>query len=484
MTISKAVSVICASVLALLFFTASTSVYADDAGYVEWNGVSVLEGNTKYRISEDVTISSRLVIPKDSRLVVRNKATLTIGNEAVLSVRGRLYVSGGAKLKNKGTIRLYSSGLLDVSGSVVQNGTLKANSGSAINLSGSIKTGKSSSSFFACVLTLSKKAELKLYGKVSVTGTFVVGSNSSVYAYSKEVAFGEASETTVKGRLTFMDGSAQSFDGKITVSDGGRLYICGKGALGGSFSVLSGGRLYIRGDIKLKSTAAITVYGRLYLNEGGTLTQYGILTVKSGGTVSGGGILRSGKLNNIVNDGKITVGLSCIRTEKSGVTYCGGLVLVNKQFTLPSDYSPGTDGEAYSAYLEMYAAAKDAGFSSMSIKSGYRSYGYQRDVFAYWCGVYGEATANTLSARPGQSEHQTGLALDISSTLTAYGDTAEGKWLAAHCAEYGFVVRYPWDKTDITGYIYEPWHIRYVGVNAAKLITDSGLCLEEFFGVQ
>ena len=89
---------------------------------------------------------------------------------------------------------------------------------------------------------------------------------------------------------------------------------------------------------------------------------------------------------------------------------------------------------------------------------------------------------------PGSSEHQTGLTIDVSAQSVSYrldqsfGDTKEGKWLAKHCHEYGFIIRYPEGKTHITGYDYEPWHLRYVGVDTAKEITGSGLTLEEYLG--
>lgn len=83
----------------------------------------------------------------------------------------------------------------------------------------------------------------------------------------------------------------------------------------------------------------------------------------------------------------------------------------------------------------------------------------------------------------GQSEHQTGLAFDINSTRWDFKDTIEGKWLAEHCYEYGFIIRYPENKQDKTGYVYEPWHVRYVGNKVANDIKNTGLCLEEYVGI-
>lgn len=91
-----------------------------------------------------------------------------------------------------------------------------------------------------------------------------------------------------------------------------------------------------------------------------------------------------------------------------------------------------------------------------------------------------EVKAATEVARPGTSEHQLGLAVDFNSVEQNFEDTKESKWLEEHAHEYGFIMRYPKDKQDITAVIYEPWHYRYVGVENAKLIKESGLCLEEF----
>ena len=83
----------------------------------------------------------------------------------------------------------------------------------------------------------------------------------------------------------------------------------------------------------------------------------------------------------------------------------------------------------------------------------------------------------------GESEHQTGMAFDINSTRWDFSDTVEAKWLAEHCYEYGFIIRYLEGKEEVTGYVYEPWHIRYVGVNISSQMKNTGLCLEEFLGV-
>ncbi len=180
------------------------------------------------------------------------------------------------------------------------------------------------------------------------------------------------------------------------------------------------------------------------------------------------------------------------------------LVLVNKERNLPPDYIPndlvaaevpfpfeGNDPrklmqrEAAEALQQLVAGALEDSLEIYGL-SGYRSYDTQKQIFAYNVQRRGEEQANQFSARPGQSEHQTGLAMDVTSRrvdfgLTqAFGETAEGHWLEEHAHEFGFIIRYPRGKEQITGYQYEPWHLRYVGIEHANAIQASGLTLEEY----
>lgn len=170
--------------------------------------------------------------------------------------------------------------------------------------------------------------------------------------------------------------------------------------------------------------------------------------------------------------------------EKDGVTYIDGILIANKTYSLPSSYAPGdvTD-ECKQAFYEMaYDAYYNDGIYLEGV-SGYRSYADQKRIYNNYVAADGQAAADTYSARPGHSEHQTGLAIDLNSLESSFAYTAEGKWIAANCHKYGFILRYPYGKTDKTGYIYEPWHVRYVGLEVAQKITESGLCLEEYYGI-
>ena len=164
------------------------------------------------------------------------------------------------------------------------------------------------------------------------------------------------------------------------------------------------------------------------------------------------------------------------------LTYFGGILIVNKTYALPADYAPGVNAEAQAAFDEMQAAAADEGLN-IYISSGYRSYDYQAGLYQRYVNKDGKAEADRYSARPGHSEHQTGLAFDLNSIDNSFADTAEGKWVTKNCYKYGFIIRYPADKEDVTGYMWEPWHIRYLGKETAQSVYDSGLCLEEYLGI-
>lgn len=166
----------------------------------------------------------------------------------------------------------------------------------------------------------------------------------------------------------------------------------------------------------------------------------------------------------------------------NGVTYVQGVLIVNKTYPLPADYNPGLDPTAQAAFNEMAAGAAAAGLS-IQIVSGFRSYDTQKTLYNNYCNRDGKAEADRFSARPGHSEHQSGLAMDINYAGSSFDNTPEAKWLAENCWKYGFIIRYPKGKESITGYKYESWHVRYLGKEWAEKIYNSGLTLEEYFGI-
>jgi len=141
--------------------------------------------------------------------------------------------------------------------------------------------------------------------------------------------------------------------------------------------------------------------------------------------------------------------------------------------------------EAAGAFDTLCDAATAAGYEIVAT-TAYRSYDFQASLFSYYVNLEGQEWADINIAPPGTSEHQTGLAADCSTSSVAYelvvefGDTPEGIWLGEHAHSYGFIIRYPKDRQDITGFTYEPWHIRYVGTAAATFIHNNDLTLEEF----
>ncbi len=170
-------------------------------------------------------------------------------------------------------------------------------------------------------------------------------------------------------------------------------------------------------------------------------------------------------------------------------------VIVNKKHPLPSNYAPDLTSVS-GGYMQPVAAnnmgnllndARNAGVS-MTILSSYRSYSNQSSTYNGWVARDGQIAADTYSARPGYSEHQTGLAADLGNGIcnleACFGDTQAGIWLATNAHKYGFIIRYPNGMDYTTGYQYEPWHIRYVGTELASEMQRTGVqTLEQFFDV-
>lgn len=159
------------------------------------------------------------------------------------------------------------------------------------------------------------------------------------------------------------------------------------------------------------------------------------------------------------------------------------IIIVNKKHPLAANYAPGEDPEAQSAFKQLVAAMQEEGFPISDHYSGYRSYENQSQLYQNYVVQDGQAEADRYSARPGYSEHQTGLAYDLIDTAgNLLTEAKASQWLREHAAGYGFIVRYTEDKEEITGYTAESWHIRYIGSEAQK-IAKSGLSLEEYFEV-
>lgn len=170
-----------------------------------------------------------------------------------------------------------------------------------------------------------------------------------------------------------------------------------------------------------------------------------------------------------------------------GITYANGVLIVNKEIPLPEDYNPEMQPEVIEAYTQMFEDGAAEGLN-FELVSGFRSYDYQAELYNNYVSRDGKEAADRYSAEPGHSEHQTGLAIDVGSydsavlLQTSFEYTPEFQWMKDVAHEYGFIIRYMKGKEDITGYMYEPWHLRYVGDKATE-IYESGLTLEEYFGL-
>lgn len=169
--------------------------------------------------------------------------------------------------------------------------------------------------------------------------------------------------------------------------------------------------------------------------------------------------------------------------DAEGLTYVQGVLIANKSYSLPSTFEPGLEPLVYEQFqkLSSDAAKEDL---KIYVGSGYRSYSDQEKIYDNYVQQDGKEAADTYSARPGYSEHQTGLVIDVNTIDDAFGYTPEAAWLAEHAHEYGFIIRYPQGKEAYTGYKYEPWHIRYVGSKLATKLYNSGQCLEEYLGIK
>ncbi len=166
----------------------------------------------------------------------------------------------------------------------------------------------------------------------------------------------------------------------------------------------------------------------------------------------------------------------------NGVTYIDDILIVNKSFGLPETFSPAIDPTAASMFTKLAADARKAGLS-ITFASGVRSYAYQDMIYKDYANQYGQAAADKAVERAGHSEHQTGLAIDVDTAGQSFAGTPEALWLEQHAHEYGFIVRYPAGKEAVTGFSAEPWHLRFLGIETATKVHNSGLTLEEYLGI-
>jgi len=188
-----------------------------------------------------------------------------------------------------------------------------------------------------------------------------------------------------------------------------------------------------------------------------------------------------------------------VLTNVDGAYYIDDYLIVNKSLPLTSDWRPPNpqypitgescrnciDREAYTAFQLMRADAAAIGLN-IWIASGFRDFNLQTRLFNGNVQRHGREVAEGFSARPGHSEHQTGLAIDLNSITSEFAHTNEGRWVNENAYRYGWIIRYPNGKTHETGFIYEPWHLRFVGIPLATRLFNNGdwLTMEYYFGLE
>ncbi len=239
-------------------------------------------------------------------------------------------------------------------------------------------------------------------------------------------------------------------------------------------------------DIKKEGTYKLEYIAKD--SSGNEATESFTLTVKKAPTPTETTTFRTSGTDSSLNGTKTSKGYTI--TVKNGITYIDGYLIANKTYSLPSTYSPGLNSNVKSKADEMFADAKKDGYN-LYIASGFRSYDTQKKLYNNYVKRDGKKAADTYSARPGASEHQSGLAFDVCDRNVGacinsnFDSTAQAKWLSENAYKYGFILRYPKGKTDKTGYKYESWHFRYVGVELATKLYNGGnwITLEEYFGI-
>ena len=207
--------------------------------------------------------------------------------------------------------------------------------------------------------------------------------------------------------------------------------------------------------------------------------------------------VNNGEFSNL-QDGEYETTNGHVLKIENGISYVDGYLIVNKTYRLSDSYKTQNpyqavtgdwcvnciDKDTMESFKLMQSDAASLGLN-IYIASGYRGYNNQRTLYNNYVARDGKDAADTYSARPGHSEHQTGLCFDLNSVNDSFSYTDEGKWVNNNAHLYGFIIRYPKGKESITGYQYESWHLRYVGKELALELYNNGnwITMEEYFGL-
>lgn len=336
-------------------------------------------------------------------------------------------------------------------------------------------------------LILKDKLRVEVYEKANVSDFVQKVEGGSLESKEQKIDTSKLGKQTIKVTLVDKHGQKIKKSFEITVVDTTKPMIEGVKDLetyaGEEINLLEG----ITGSDNSKESVEVKVEGDYNFEKEGTYELFYVVTDSSKNTTKVPFTLtvqRKETKTNFSSSKTRKTKNGHTLTKENGLTYVDGYLIANKTYSLPDDYGNGLTSEAENAFYSMKKAAANDGIS-LSIISGFRSYYSQRTIYNNYVARDGVKEADTYSARPGHSEHQTGLAMDINSLEVSFEDTAEGKWLNENCSRFGFIIRYPKGKSDETGYMYEPWHVRYVGERLAKELYHGGdwITMETYFGI-
>lgn len=237
----------------------------------------------------------------------------------------------------------------------------------------------------------------------------------------------------------------------------------------------------VKPNKRVKQTSVLYVKGKVNLRKSPNVKSKVLAKIPAGTYFEA--IKKGEKWTKITYQNKVRYASSSLLHEAK-LSMADGIVIVNKGLPLPRGFDPGYNQESLNQMNKLLKEAKLNGYD-IHIVSSYRSFNQQKKAYKNNVKNDGRKRAELTSARPGYSEHQTGMAYDVAKKgsyklVPKFGDSNEGKWMAENAPRYGFILRYPDGKENVTGYLYEPWHFRYVG-EIAEEITKSGLTLDEYF---
>ncbi|MFE4242700.1 D-alanyl-D-alanine carboxypeptidase family protein [Peribacillus butanolivorans] len=368
-------------------------------------------------------------------------------------------------------------------------------------------------------VTLNKRLLATGFAFIILCAGLIGFNHANIKVLEPSVANAATVTYTATANLNVRTGPSTANKIIATVKQGTKLTVTGKNANGWLKVSLNGQTGYVSGQyVKISNssssteTVTYTATANLNVRTGPSTANKIITTVKQGTKLTVTGKNVNGWLKVSLNGQTGYVSSKYVKISNSSSDAIQVVakpesipVLVNKKNKLPENYVPKDlvytsipftfkektekrkmRSEAAAAISKLFTESKKQGVSLLGV-SAYRSHATQVALFDSYVKRDGYAKAITYSALPGTSEHETGLAIDVTggngkcAAQDCFGGTKEAKWLQAHADDYGFIIRYPKGKDSVTGYKYEPWHLRYVGKSIAQTIMSQGITLEEYY---